>query len=73
MVAEYRQLYEELASSGREIDTVRRAMQARSAETPPPTVTLGEYAAAHATVIALPLMPEGGTVRTTGRKDPKVR
>jgi glycosyltransferase involved in cell wall biosynthesis len=73
MVAEYRQLYEELASSGREIDTVRRAMQARSAETPPPPFTLGEYAAAHATVIALPLMPEGGTVRTTGRKDPKVR
>jgi hypothetical protein len=73
MVAEYRQLYEELASSGREIDTVCRAMQAQSAEISAPPVALGAYAAAHAIAIALPLTPEGGTVRAAGRKDTKAR
>jgi len=73
MVAEYRQLHEELASSGREIDTVCRAMQAQSAEISAPPVTLGAYAAAHEIAIALPLTPEGGTVRAAGRKDTKAR
>jgi glycosyltransferase involved in cell wall biosynthesis len=72
-VAEYRQLYEELASSGREIDTVCRAMQLRSGEMPPPPATLGEYAAGHAIAIALPLTPEGGTARTAVRKDTRAR
>ena len=73
MVADYRRLYEEIASSGREIDTVRRTMQALSAGAPPPPVTLDEYSAGRAIAVALPLTPEGGRGAAAGRGDTKAR
>lgn len=66
-VQAYRQLYDELAAGHGEIESVARAMRARSTQAPPAPITLGVHVAERSIDIALPLVPEPGPGRPPGR------